>query len=98
METTKTIIERASQTVGETTVNFEYEHQDGELPSQLKAAVTRQNKNKAGNITNVTVIQSSYNIETGAVQLNLVNGNLADKAVLSAILDGFSSIVESFNS
>ena len=39
METTKTITERATELVSETTINYEYEHTEGAVPTQIKANV-----------------------------------------------------------
>lgn len=97
METTKTIIERATEFVSETTINYEYEHAEGAVPAQIKANVMRQNKKEDGSVINATVINSGYNVVTGSVQMNAVNLKLSDAPVLTAILSGFTSIIETLN-
>jgi hypothetical protein len=97
METSKTIIERATEEVAGTVINYEYEHAEGAAPIQITANVMRQNKKEDGSMTNTTVIRAGLVVETGNVQVNAVNLKLTDAPVLDAIVAGFASIVSSLN-
>lgn len=91
METTTTLKSVAKTTVNEVEINFEYERAEGQMPVKIGVRGVRSVQTENG--PKVAVINADYTVGTGLLNFSGSNIELADTAVLSAVIDGVSELV-----
>lgn len=92
METTNTLKSVAKATVNEVEINFEYERAEGEMPAKIGVRGVRSVQTKNG--PKVAVINADYTVASGLLNLSCSGIELTDAAVLSAVIEGVSELIE----
>ena len=96
METTTTLKSVAKMTVNEVVINYEYERAEGQLPSRIAVNGVRNVQTPTG--PRVAVINANYSVSEKTLNLSGSNIELADIAVISAIVGGINELLTSLES